>query len=260
MDCTGYRDSIHALIDGAIGSIRRAELQRHLDECGDCRALAADLRRIHDLAASLPALEPPDGVWLQVAGRLRQEGRVAPMPATAPRRRIAIAAIAAALVLGVGASLVLLRPAFRSSGAPPQTAAVPAPAPQGNATADTAVQSVETEFRLAEQHYQNAIAKLEQAAQLDRAAAAGGSSSPTGTIDPQTAATLRKNLQVIDEAIAESRAALRSEPASASAADSLFGALRRKVALLQDTIALMNEMRKGNSAGAAQIVEGVGKS
>jgi len=32
------------------------------------------------------------------------------------------------------------------------------------------------------------------------------------------------------------------------------------VALLQDTIALMNEMRKGNAAGAAQIVDGVNKS
>ena len=48
---------------------------------------------------------------------------------------------------------------------------------------------------------------------------------------------LQKNLQVIDQAIAESRAALRSEPQSAPARDSLFDALRRKVTLLQDTIA-----------------------
>ena len=73
-------------------------------------------------------------------------------------------------------------------------------------------------------------------------------------IDPQTAAMLQKNLRVIDEAIAESRAALGSEPQSAPARDSLFDALRRKVSLLQDTIALMNEMRKGNNAGAAQLV------
>ena len=114
---------------------------------------------------------------------------------------------------------------------------------------------METEFRLAEQHYQNAIAKLEQAARLDQASA-----DQTVAIDPQTAAMLQKNLQVIDQAIAESRSALRSEPQSAPARDSLFDALRRKVGLLQDTIALMNEMRKGNSAGAAQIVDGVNKS
>ena len=71
---------------------------------------------------------------------------------------------------------------------------------------------------------------------------------------------LQKNLQVIDQAIAESRSGLRSDPLSAAALASLFDALRRKVALLQDTIALMNEMRKGNSAGAAQIVDGLNKS
>ena len=71
---------------------------------------------------------------------------------------------------------------------------------------------------------------------------------------------LQKNLQVIDSAISESRAALRAEPQSPAARDSLFDALRRKVGLLQDTIALMNEMRKGNAAGAAQIIEGGRKS
>ena len=120
----------------------------------------------------------------------------------------------------------------------------------------SAVESVEAEFRLAEQHYQNAIAKLEQAARLDQAA----SGTSGNTLDPQTAAMLQKNLQVIDQAIAESRDAVRSEPLSAAARDSLFDALKRKVALLQDTIALMNEMRKGNSAGAAQIVDGLNKS
>jgi hypothetical protein len=71
---------------------------------------------------------------------------------------------------------------------------------------------------------------------------------------------LQKNLQVIDQSIAESRAALRQEPQRAPARDSLFEALRRKVMLLQDTIALMNEMRKGDSRGAAQVVEGINKS
>jgi hypothetical protein len=35
--------------------------------------------------------------------------------------------------------------------------------------------------------------------------------------------------------------------------------LKQKIRFLQDTIALMNEMRQGDAAGAAQIVEG-GKS
>ncbi len=251
---TAYRESIQELIDGTIGGIRRAELERHLAECAECRSFLADMETIRQTADSLDRLEPPDRVWLQIAGRLRQEGRVQlPQPRPARSPRYALLAIAAALVLAVGASIVALVSQYRATPATPPTAAATAAEPTGT-NADLAVESVEAEFRLAEQHYQNAIAKLEQAARLDQAG------RDANTLDAQTAAMLQKNLQVIDQAIAESREAVRSEPLSAAARDSLFDALRRKVALLQDTIALMNEMRKGNSAGAAQIVDGLNKS
>lgn len=254
---TTYRESIQELIDGTIGAIRRAELERHLAECAECRTFLADMEAIRNLAESLDPLEPPGRVWLQTAGRLRQEGRIQAPPAPAPSRapRYALLAIAASLVLAVGVAIGLLVTQYRTPNAPPPTTA-PTPGTQASATDAVDVESVEAEFRLAEQHYQNAIAKLEQAARLDQAASGAGDNA----LDPQTAAMLQKNLQVIDQAIAESRAALRSEPLSASARDSLFDALKRKVALLQDTIALMNEMRKGNSAGAAQIVDGLNKS
>jgi anti-sigma factor RsiW len=260
MECTRYRESIHDLVDGTIGPIRRAELQRHLESCAECRALVTDLQVIRDAAASLDRLEPPSRVWIQLAGRLRQEGRLADTAPARPSRvqHRALLAIAAALVLAVGASLVMLLPHMRS-GAPAAVAGTATNA-RGNAPADTTVQDVESEFRMAEQHYQNAITKLEQAARLDQATAAGQRADDQATIDPQTAAMLQKNLNVIDAAIAESRTALRSEPQSVAARDSLFDALKRKVALLQDTIALMNEMRKGNAAGAAQIIEGASKS
>jgi predicted O-linked N-acetylglucosamine transferase (SPINDLY family) len=122
-------------------------------------------------------------------------------------------------------------------------------AQQGNAAAEDPVQSFANEIRLAEQHYQNAIAKLEVAARSDE-----------DVLDPQTAAILKKNLQVIDQAIAESKDALRVEPQSAPARDTLFEALKRKVLVLQDTIALVNEIRKGNPAGTGQLVDGLNKS
>ena len=261
MTCTQYREWIDELIDGSIVPIRRAELERHLAGCDACRALVADLETIRETAAALDPLEPPAGVWLQIAGRLRHQGRgAAPSqpPAKQPARHTALFAIAAALLLFVGGSVAMLWNEFRGRNAaqPVATAPVtPAPAP-GNAQTDVGIDSVESEFREAEKHYQNAIAKLEQAARLDQAASGGSQAA----LDPQTAAMLQKNLQVIDQAIAESRSALKAEPLSAPARDSLFDALRRKVALLQDTIALMNEMRKGNAAGAAQIVDGVNKS
>jgi hypothetical protein len=64
----------------------------------------------------------------------------------------------------------------------------------------------------------------------------------------------------MDQAIAESRDALRVEPQSVAARDSLFDAMRRKAGVLQNTIALMNEIRKGNPAGTGQLVEGLNKS
>jgi tetratricopeptide (TPR) repeat protein len=253
-----YRESIQELIDGTINAIRRAELERHLAECAECRSFLADMKSIRSLAGSLDPLEAPGRVWLQIAGRLRQEGRIQAPPAPAPSRapRYAMLAIAASLVLAIGVAIGLLVTQYRTPNAPAATTASTPAAAAPSATETVDVESVEAEFRLAEQHYQNAIAKLEQAARLDQAA----SGAADNALDPQTAAMLQKNLQVIDQAIAESRAALRSEPLSASARDSLFDALKRKVALLQDTIALMNEMRKGNSAGAAQIVDGLNKS
>jgi hypothetical protein len=110
-------------------------------------------------------------------------------------------------------------------------------------------QTVESELRIAEEHYDKAIAGLEQIARAE------GQS-----LDPQVAAVLQKNLAIIDQAIGESRAALRSAPNSPQAQQSLFEALRNKVNLLQDTIALINEMRKGNPAEAARLVQGLNKS
>lgn len=246
MTCARYTQAIHELVDGTLGEIRKAELQQHLDRCAGCRALLADLERIRNVAATLDTVAPPDGVWLQIAGRLRQEGRVLPAaPAVSARgSRVALLAIAAGLIVAVGASLVLLLPFLRGdSSQPAQTAA------ESNAAGEEAVQSIEDHFRLAEQHMQTGIAKLEEAARADEA-----------VMDPQTAAMLKKNLEMIDQAIAESRAALKTEPQSTIARDSLFNALRRKVALLQDAVALMNEMRKGDAAGAAQVIEGINKS
>ncbi len=86
---------------------------------------------------------------------------------------------------------------------------------------------------------------------------ANASDSP---LDPELMTTLKANLGVIDQAINDSRTALKAQPANQLAQESLFEAFRRKVALLQDTIALMNEMRKGNQAGAARVAESLNKS
>jgi hypothetical protein len=151
--------------------------------------------------------------------------------------------------VGVPATLLLLVSAtswmlWRQIDIPPgpgHRAAAPATGSDPELT-----QSVEMELKLAEEHYQKAIAGLEQITR-----------SESAQLDPQVAAVLRKNLEVIDQAIGESRAALQTQPTNDVAQESLFEALRSKVTLLQDTVVLINEMRKGNQEGAARVVSGL---
>ena len=241
MSCQQYLNSIHELVDGTIGAIRRAELEQHLDGCEACRALVSDLERIRDAAGALPEIRPPDRVWLQLAGRLRQEGRIttAVAPERPNRTYAAWLAIAAALVIAVGSAVLLLVPR-NTTPAPSQATA---PAATGSGADVKSVETVQNEVDAAQQQFEKAIADLEKVAKANQQA-----------LDPGTSATIEKNLGIIDQAIAENRAAVKSEPASVAARETLFDALRQKVSLLQDTIALINEMRKGNNAAAAQLV------
>ena len=237
MACAQYLNSIHEAVDGTIGSIRRAELELHVDTCDECRALLEDLQRVRDAAAALPVIDPPDGAWLQIAGRLRQEGRITAAPFATPRRAYATWLAAAAAVILIVASAVLVLPRFRNAPLP-QTASTP-----GNAPAARSVEAVQSDVDVAQQQFEKAIAELEKVAKANQEA-----------LDPQTSATIDKNLGIIDQAIAENRAAVNQEPTSVAARETLFQALRSKVTLLQNTITLINEMRKGNNAAAAQLV------
>jgi tetratricopeptide (TPR) repeat protein len=246
MACERYLNSIHESIDGTIGSIRRAELEMHLDQCEDCRALYDDLKRIHDAAAALPPLDAPDRAWLQIAGRLRQEGRIyeeATAPASGRRHYVGWLAAAAAVILAVAAAVMFLRP---PSAPAPQTArqsAPPATAPAVAATDPKALESATSAVEAAQGQFEKAIADLEKVAKANQQ-----------VLDPSTATTIDKNLGILDQAIAENRAAVKTDPTSAAARETLFETLRQKVTLLQDTISLINEMRKGNNAAAAQLM------
>jgi hypothetical protein len=59
---------------------------------------------------------------------------------------------------------------------------------------------------------------------------------------------------VIDAAIDQSRAALERQPDSDAAQESLFQALRTKVALLQDTLSLVTERREGDEDTGERII------
>jgi anti-sigma factor RsiW len=247
-------DLINGYVDGGLGALERTELERHLEACSDCRQLVADLSEIRRLAASLEPRDPPARVWQRLERAIQLEERETPDSSRSTR------AAGGAPVFGLG--LLLRKPAYAWLAAAAALMLVTAvgvgyrltshPAPASAARATTApntegsAEAVEAELRAAESHYERAIQGLEQIA-----------GSEQSSLDPKTAATLRKNLAVIDQAISESRAAVRAEPSSEPAANSLMENFKTKLALLQDTVALINEMRKGNEAGTAKAVSGL---
>jgi anti-sigma factor RsiW len=229
---------LNAYADGSIDPAGRADLERHLASCASCRRTVDDLRAILRATASLELREPPVRAWPRIERAIKLDSEHASRKrGSAP---LLWMAAAAALVL---AAVVGVR---YSPPRGPDTAAANPPTAGANAAAGEAAQSVEIELRQAEAHYENAIRGLEQIANTERNA-----------LDPRTAATLQKNLAVIDQAISESRAAVRSQPSSGPAQESLIENFKAKIGLLQDTVALINEMRKGNEAGAARIVSGL---
>jgi hypothetical protein len=189
--------------------------------------VVAELAEVTRAAAALDALVPPARVWTQIEKELRGGSRrsfsIAPLTWLA-----AAAVLVLAVVVGVR-----YQPdrAVGSEGT--------------DAEAVTAAEAIEAELQLAEEHYQKAIARLE-----------GIAASEGSAFDPNTAATLQKNFAVINQAIDESRQAMRTDPASQQAQYSLIENFKTKLALLQDTVALINELRAGDEAAAARIVSG----
>jgi hypothetical protein len=244
-------DDIHAYVEHALDASARAQIERHLDDCADCKQLVADLAEIRQVASSLDLREPPARVWLRIERAIELERRAerggvlgASRAAVSRVSTYAWVAAAAALVLATAVGLrygLTSRPA--SPTGPQSVASAPNPAAS---TDEASAEAVEAELRAAEAHYERAIRGLEQIA-----------GAGERTLDPKTATTLQKNLAVIDQAINESRAAVRAEPSSAPAANSLMENFKTKLALLQDTVALINEMRKGDEAGTARIVSGL---
>lgn len=239
------QQSLDALLLGQLSRTEIDVLEAHLAGCPGCEGLVDDARLLQRELRLIGSEGPAHRGWEQVAARLEAdlEFQRAAAAATAPARTarsygigLRWAALAATLMVVIGGSLFLMRRSLQG-GTPARAAAAASPAAM--------VSSIESELDLAARHYENAIAGLEQVA--------SDSDSP---LDPAAMVTVRDNLQIIDAAIADSRQALRSDPQSQLAQESLFDAFRRKVALLQDTIALMNEMRKGNQAGATAIASG----
>jgi hypothetical protein len=217
MNCDRYSEWISEAVDGTLDQAAQAELDTHCRACADCRELLSDLIDIRAAAATLDRVTPSPAVWTAISAKidtprsplgvssLGREGR-------APSWKQLAAAAALVTVLGAAAWFGLsLRPS------------------NGGSEPVAELARAASELQLAEQHYLNAIASLEQLTVRKDTA-----------LDPAIAADIAQSLSSIDRAIADTRAALKTDPNSFVAQTSLLEALRMKVALLQETVSLMN--------------------
>jgi anti-sigma factor RsiW len=228
--CSGIQPHLSDYADGALAPDDRAAVEAHLAICPACRDAGRDFERLRDAAGALGPIGPPPHVWQRISGSLPSKRRQA---------RAQWLGLAAALVLITAGAYFFAR--ATAPATPSRTNADTA----GNAANTATVETVEQELATAAKHYEAAIAQLEAVARQD-----------TSTLPPDAAARLQVSLTQIDKYIAESRAALVNEPQSEPARDSLFSALRRKVSILQDTVALMGAMQRGDPEAAAKIIGG----
>jgi len=218
-------ERLNDYLDQELDSKDRRQVESHLGRCEECRSTLDELSAIVRAASELPPIAPPEQIWESIAASLIE--RKSFSKSGRPWGSAFFPALAAALVLGV--SLWLVLPAVEK----------PAPTDQA-ALADM----VTEELRVAEAHYDKAIVGLEQIiAQND------------GVLPQGVASVLNQNLDLIENAIGESRTAIATEPQSAAAQGSLLQALRSKVSLLQNTILLINEVRKGQGANALDLID-----
>jgi hypothetical protein len=231
MTCQEYEVHIDDYVDDSIDEALRASCEAHLSSCARCRALTTDFQTIRSVTRTLEPQVPSPQVWYRLAAAIEAEPRGLSTAWLGGWQRAAASAVMCALVVAglswIGARLT------------------PVAREQERLTASLVNRepgAIDAEdFSLVEQQYTSAIAGLEDITRKERA-----------SLDMNTAEVLQANLTVIDGAIGDSRAALDREPESGVAQESLVGALQSKMALLQDTVTLINALREADEGSAGR--------
>ena len=207
-----WTNRLSEYIDDELDATERAALEAHLATCGRCYATLGELRQVVARAKALEDQPPAADLWSGIAQEIRRQ-RVPERRDRRDRRlfiltapQLLAASIALMLVSGGGVWLAVQRQAVT----PTPEAVRPDPRPRidqaGGWTRSTDA----------------AIAELQAALDLNEK-----------RLDTTTVRIVRKNLAVIDRAIAEARMALRGDPGNAYLNLHLANTMRRKVELLR---------------------------
>jgi anti-sigma factor RsiW len=271
MTCEAFDAALPDYLEGTLDDAVGTAVEMHLRECVRCASLVRDIENIRKEASALPDLVPARDLWEGIEARIAAP--VIPL-ATRPERQRRLSpvwmgvAAAALIVSTAGITYQLTARSLASDqivSAAPTTQSPSQTQPQGNAgsipeTANPAVASTSQQVggnsggggsaqigvaqragvpaRLASQtaqadRSQSEVIYGKEIALLQRIV-----SQRKTQLDSSTVAIIEKNLEIIDAAIEQSRAALARDPASMLLSEQLTHALDKKVELLR-TAALL---------------------
>ena len=200
-------------LDGELDSSERAALEAHLATCGQCYAALGELRQVVARAKSLQDTLPATDLWTGIRAQIvPARAAVTAHPRIRPSaRRFSftvpqlLAASIALVLLSGGSAWLAVRQGPTNT---PEPIAVTRPA-------GTRVASWAGSTDIAVGELEAALTQNEK------------------RLDSTTVRIVRKNLAIINRAIAEARIALRNDPGNAYLNLHLADTMRRKVELLR---------------------------
>jgi len=267
--CEEFDAALPDYLEGTLHDSLRAAVERHLSECVRCTSLLRDLEKIRKEAAALPDLAPSRDLWQGIEARIAAP--VIPLASRPERQRrvapawMGIAAVAL-IMSTAGVTYMLTARSFRPSqnGTIAQTTPVDSQAQPGGGS-DSAAAAGSTEpaqavFGSTGTRQSGSGARVAGTSLPDRQAGMQVTLASQQTseqahsdlvygreidmlqkivnqrktqLDSSTIAIIERNLQIIDAAIEQSRAALARDPASQMLSQQLTHTLDKKVELLR---------------------------
>lgn len=211
MNCKTTREKIDAWLDDDVDRAELDAFRAHLETCDECARHAAAARRVREAVAELPrTIEPDRDLWDGIRERVSVP---APVGRGARTPRWAIASVAASVILAATLAVVVLR-----DGGGTSTAERP-PAGQPD---DPAAMAILASYDAAEDEFRETrdllLAELE---------------SKRDQLDPETVEVVEDNLEIMNRAAAEIRAALQDDPENRMLRSMLLASYRKQVGLLK---------------------------
>jgi hypothetical protein len=262
MTCEAFDAALPDYLEGTLDESLRASVERHLRECVRCAGLVRDIENIRDDAAALPDLVPSRDLWEGIEARIAAP--VIPLAVRPERRRRLVSAwigiAAAALIVSTAGVTYLLtarslrqrddsRVAVGGSASQTQSPSSVAPGATSPATeAASAVTNQSDPRRLVQRSTEASRSGVPATLASQNQPESGPSDAVYGKeiemlqnivkqrktqLDSSTVAVIQRNLEIIDAAIEQSRAALSRDPASHMLNQQLTHALDKKVELLR---------------------------